>query len=134
MSDKICTIWSFETATLRVEVNALVENDIVDLSWDETGIVTEQIKSGELEVFMVQARIVHKATDVELAVDYLGQCIHPSFEDFRDHVGLARKSREDGRNYGSYFSQMVRENCRAAREDMGWIKKALNDTVMKEIA
>lgn len=133
MIEKLDTIWAFETANIRVEVNALPEIDTLDLSWDETGVVAAQLRAGELEAFMVQVRVIHKPTDFEMATEYLGQCIYPSFSDFRDHIGLAAKCKADGRNYGSYFSDMVREACTVARQDFEWAKQSMDNTKIRNV-
>lgn len=110
-------IWEFETADFRVTVTAHNEYDI-DLSWDEDGTVAAQLESGEMECFRVEARCLHIPTGVE-GRDDLGQCIYKNVSDFRDNLGIARKRRESGKNYGSYFSDMVRTCIQECRANLG---------------
>lgn len=102
----LSNIWRFETAQFVVTVDAIEEYDI-DLSWDEDGEVARRLNSGELEMFAVRARCVHKGTGME-AEDYLGGCIYETPDAFRDHMACGRERRETGRNVGSSFSDMVR--------------------------
>lgn len=108
-------IWSFRTANFLVLVTAETEYD-VDLSWDDTGGVCQKLDSGDLEVFCAKCAVY--LNGCEIASDYLGNCIYESAHDFRDHVGINEKSRADGANYGSYFSDMVRAAISEAREHM----------------
>lgn len=109
-------IWRFETAQFAVTVDAY-EDDDMDLSWDESGETREKIEAGELEHFAVRARCLHKPTGME-SVDWLSGCIYARPADFRDHFGIAAKSRADGMNYGSYFSDMVRRVVGEMRENV----------------
>lgn len=118
------TIWSFKTPNFTITVTAEEEFDL-DLSFDETGETTEKINSGDLCAFCAKASV--RFHGAEIGTDYLGGCIYESPRDFRDHVGLAIKSRADGRNYGSYFPDMVREAIREAREFIADAKKSLNN-------
>jgi hypothetical protein len=110
---KLATIWEFETARFRVTMTAEEEHDI-DLSWDDTGEIAAGIESGKYDVFCAKCTVCLDGR--EIAADYLGNCIYDGYDSFRDHVGIAAKSRADGRNYGSYFSDMVREAISEARE------------------
>src|SRR5690606_32189382 len=110
----MCMIWKFETADFRVTVTAHDDFD-TDMSWDEDGSAQRGIDSGALEVFRVEARCTHIPTGIE-GRDDLGGCIYKNISDFRDNLGIARKRRESGKNYGSYFSDMVSAciaECRA---------------------
>lgn len=100
----VATIWTFETAHFKVVVDCDWESD-PDLSWDETGEVREKINSGEWGNYCFRARLIWNGN--EIATDYLGNSIHADPAEFRDHVGLAIKSRADNANYGSYFKDMV---------------------------
>ena len=111
-------IRKFKTHDFSVIVEALPD-DYLDLSWDETGEVREQLESGELEAFCVRARVVHKRLG-ELAVDYLGGCIYASPAEFEDHRRCAAQTRKlhaEGSSAvcGSYFADMVRTVCTEAR-------------------
>lgn len=108
-------IWEFKTRNFTVRMTAEEEFDL-DLSWDETGEIADKINRGDLDVFCAKCAVYYRGA--EIAADYLGQCIYESPDDFRDHIGLAVRSRADGRNYGSYFSDMVRESIAQARKTL----------------
>lgn len=108
-------IYRFETANFVLIMNALVEHD-PDVSWDESGETGNKIDSGEWVIFTAQCVIfTNDELNTELASSYLGNCIYEEYANFRDNVGLNVKSRKANVNYGSYFSDMVRETCREAR-------------------
>lgn len=109
-------IWRFETAQFVVTVDAF-EDAGIDLTWDEDGSTLAKLEAGELEHFAVRARCLHKPTGME-STDRLGGCIYARPADFRDHFGIAAKSRVDGRCYGSYFSDMVRQVVGEMRENV----------------
>lgn len=112
------TVWSFETANLKIEAIMTPCTDL-DLSWDDDGSTREGLESGLYQAFDTDVRVTHKATGAELGSDSLGQSIYERPRDFlAEHVGLAAKSRADGCNYGSYFPDMVREACREARKTL----------------
>lgn len=106
-------IWQFKTKNFTVRVTAETENEL-DISWDETGEVREKLDSGEYVAFCAKASVAFRGA--EIGTDYLGNCIYSDVKEFRDHVGLAIKSREDGRNYGSYFPDMVKAAISEARD------------------
>lgn len=108
-------VWQFKTKNFLIAFDAEEEFDL-DLSFDDTGEVREKIEDGEYVAFCAVLRVYYRGS--EIASEYLGQCIHESADDFRDHIGIAEKSRKDGRNYGSYFSDMVREAIREARKHL----------------
>ncbi len=108
------TIWSFATSRFMVIVDAVEEYDVVDLSWDESGEVREKISNGEFVVFCARARLLMDG--IEVATDYLGQCIYSNPSEFRDHVGSRGK-------YGSYFTSMVSEVIREGRRNLCNIPK-----------
>jgi hypothetical protein len=114
-------VWSFETANLRVSFDVAPE-DYLDLSWDDDGSIREGLESGKYVAFVARVRVTHKATGAELGADYLGCCIYESPREFMDHRGLAAKSRADRRNYGSYFSDMVRTACQEARKQLAALR------------
>ena len=106
-------IWRFKTARFCVDVTAEPEF-CPDLSFDETGEIAEGIASGKYDCFCAKAAVYLDGR--EIAADYLGGCIYERADDFRDHIGLAEKSRQDGREYGSYFADMVAEAVARARD------------------
>jgi hypothetical protein len=106
-------IWEFETARFRVVVGWDWE-DSPDLSWDETGETREKLESGEWGNYCFVAKVYCDGR--ELAADYLGNSIYAEPGEFRDHIGLAAKSRADGCNYGSYFKDMVDNVITEARK------------------
>ena len=99
-------IWKFRTKRFTTIVTAEPEWDL-DLSWDDTGEVSEKIDSGEYEVFCAKCDVLLDGN--EIASDYLGQCIYANIDDFRDHIGM------NGKGHGSYFSDMVRAAIAEAR-------------------
>src|ERR1700680_4697938 len=103
----IAEIYRFTTKNFTVVVDALPEDMSPHDSFDEE-IEAEfdtfgKIERGELEWFCARARLLGPTGD-ELASDYLGGCCYKTFAAFRDNVGI----RKHGKNYGSYFSDMVR--------------------------
>ncbi len=113
-------IYTFKTKNFTITVDS-EHDDHMDLSWDETGEVSEKIASGEWEHFQVSAKVFFRGEEV--AADYLGGNIYPSPLDFRDHIGIKKQ----GANVGSYFSDMIREAIMGARkhfQDMPAIKTA----------
>ena len=106
-------IWKFKTANLTVLVTAETEYD-PDVSFDETGETADKIASGEWEIFCAKATVLFQGN--EIGTDYLGNCIYADIKEFRDHIGLVIKSRDDGRNYGSYFPDMVKTAISEARD------------------
>ena len=103
------TIRTFRRGRFTVVVDAVEELD-VDLSWDDDGEVGRKLERGEYVAFCARARCL--LDGVEIASDYLGNCIYPSFGKFMDHVGISRRAP----GCGSYFSDMVRNVCREGRE------------------
>lgn len=116
-------LWTFETAAFRVTVETVVDYDL-DLSWDDTGETAAKLNSGEWEAFGTIAK-VETVDGVELGTASLWGSIYADPRDFRDHLGIAAKGRADGRNYGSYFSDLVREAVAQARSQLASLK-ALN--------
>lgn len=110
------TIWNFMTKNFAVRMSYRYQEETVDLSWDDTGEVREKLASGEWAVYVFHAEVIERATGNTIGEDYLSESIHADPMDFRDHVGLGIKSRADGRNYGSYFMDMIREAIREARK------------------
>lgn len=108
-------IWEFKTARFSVSFEAGPEYDL-DLSWDETGEIREGLESGRYVAFM--AKVAVYLDGLEIAQDYLGGCIYENAEQFRDHLGIRPASRKAGAIIGSYFSDMVRQAIKEAREFM----------------
>jgi hypothetical protein len=107
-------IWTFETSRFTVTVDALPE----DVPPEDTFFFDEDIeavRNGEVEYFCARAQVLDE-DGKEIASDYLGGCAYKSFDDFRDHFGIAARGRRDGCLYGSYFSDMVYNVVREARE------------------
>lgn len=103
-------IWQFATDNFRTVLSWEYERD-PDLSWDEDGEVTAKLESGEYVNCMFKVA-VYGPNGTELSADYLGNSIHSSPEDFRDHFGIRQTQ------YGSYFSDMVRTAICEARAAM----------------
>jgi hypothetical protein len=111
--DQWTNIWSFSTKRFIVTLDWQHEQE-ADLSWDDTGEAREKIDAGAWVNCTFRTRVMLDAC--ELATDYLGNSIHADPREFRDHVGLRAKARADGRNYGSYFTDMVRASIADARK------------------
>ena len=109
------TLWTFDTKNFRIEWRVRPCHGL-DLSWDDDGSVAEGLESGQLEAFDSEMVVLYRGQEV--GADYLGQSIHENVSDFRDHIGINMKSRADGCNYGSYFSDMVREAVAEARKHL----------------
>jgi len=121
--ETLATIREFKTRNFRVIIDAIPEY-FPDLSWDETGEVSEKINAGEYWVFCARARVIHNELG-EIASDYLGECIYDSPDAFQDHrecAAYTRKLREQGSHAicGSYFADMVRTVCTEARKDINY--------------
>lgn len=125
MSHKIGTMREFKTKQFRVICDAIEETDL-DLSWDDTGKVREDLEAGELIAFVARVRVFFQGT--EIGTDYLGNCIYKSLEDFQDHRECGKQNAKYARQEqrkglakgslgrcGSYFHQMINEACAKAR-------------------
>jgi hypothetical protein len=128
-------IYKFKTPRFTVEVRAFEDND-VDLSFDEDGSIAQQLNDGGLVAFQVQARVLFTGgfgSPIELGEDWLGGCIYESPKAFRDHFGVRQQERELSAKHGGpvsvccYFSSMVREAIRQARENLGTIAASANN-------
>lgn len=108
-------MWTFKTRNFRVEWSLSPCEDL-DLSWDDTGETRENLESGLWEAFDSKITVYFRGAEIGCA--YLGESIYENPSDFRDHIGINMKSRVDGRNYGSYFSDMVREAISEARKTL----------------
>lgn len=110
----------FVTPNYRVRITAETEYDL-DLSWDETDRTQKQLESGDLIAFCAHVQVTHRPSGAVLGNDYLGNCIYKSFADFMDHRACGRQNRKWARQgkagrCGSYFSDMIREAIREARD------------------
>lgn len=128
MKTTLNTIREFKTKHFTVRIEALEETDL-DLSFDESGEIAEQIESGDLIVFCAHAVVYYNGRKV--GEDYLGQCIYKNLDDFADHRACGRQNRKwakqgkEGR-CGSYFTDMIHEAIREARktlQDTPYIRK-----------
>jgi hypothetical protein len=112
--------------TKNFTVRAMIEPDCdLDLSFDDSGEVTAALESGDMVAFQTKVAVYYHGA--EIGADYLGGSIYREpREFFREHIGLAAKSRADGCNYGAYFPDMVREAISEARKhfaDMPRLRK-----------
>lgn len=104
----------FHTRNFSVVAAIEPDNDL-DLSFDDTGEVTEKLNSGEYEAFQTAVHVYYRGAEV--GADYLGGSIYANPRDFfKEHIGLAAKSRADGCNYGCYFPDMIRTAIAEARK------------------
>jgi len=128
-------MWSFKTAHFTVEW--LVERDVLNTDYMDPDLANEcraKVRSGEWTCFLSTIRVVHRATRRVLSEAYLGNSIYAIPAEFRDHFGM------NGKGYGSYFSDMVREAIADARKafpafqkeakaEIAWQMRALNCTL-----
>jgi hypothetical protein len=110
-------IYTFNTRNFSVSVDAM-EEPFTDFSFDETGETQKAIERGDWLCFAVRATLSFRG--MEIANDYLGQCIYENTRDFRDHLGVKRQN-----GVGSYFSQMVRNVISEGRNTLALIPKNL---------
>ena len=103
----------FKRKNFTVLVRAVEDQD-VDLSFDDTGEVARKIDSGEFQCFGVITTLLFRGA--EIAEDSLWGCIYEEPKAFMDHLGLSAKARKDGRNYGSYFADMIRTVIKEGRK------------------
>jgi hypothetical protein len=108
-------IYTFHTRNFTVKVDAM-EEDFPDFSFDETGETQRMIESGDWLCFAVKATLFFRG--MEIAEDYLGQCIHENTRDFRDNLGIAKR-----KGVGSYFSDMVSNVISEGRKTLSEIPK-----------
>jgi hypothetical protein len=104
-------IYKFNTRNFEVRVDALEEHS-PDFSFDETGETAHMVESGELQCFTVKATLFFRG--MEIAQDYLGNCIYENTRDFRNHFG---------NRSGSYFSDMVKHVVCEGRKTINSIPK-----------
>jgi hypothetical protein len=95
------TIRKFETQNFRVVVDAIEEQDL-DLSFDDTGEVARKLDSGIFVAFVARARVFLKPISQELSSDYLGGCIYESLGAFEDHRECGIQNRKNLKNHGAF--------------------------------
>ena len=123
-------LWRFNTNRFSIVCTAEDEWD-VDLSWDETGETAEKIESGEWTVFCAKVEVLFDG--VEIASDYLGQCIYADPSDFvtghRDadpmnrNCSIMRKARGGNVCICHYFPDMVSTAIKEARQALSNVPK-----------
>ena len=111
-------IYTFHTRNFTVTVDAMEEPFENDFSFDETGETQRMIERGDWLCFAVKAILSFRG--IEIAEDYLGQCIHENTRDFRDHFGIRKH-----KGVASYFSQMIRNVIQESRNTLALIPKNL---------
>ena len=136
MTRTLGTLREFETANFRVIVDA-IEEDSLDLSWDDDGSVAEGLDSGRLIAFTARARVL-TLSGIELASDYLGNCIYKDFDDFMDHRACGAQNREyeargESGRCGSYFSDMISTVCREARLELPRLKDRIASVSLRTV-
>ena len=99
MRDSIGVMREFKTKNFRVVCDAIEEDDL-DLSWDDTGETREGLESGRFIAFVARVRVFFHGQTV--GTDYLGNCIYKSFDDFMDHRECGKQNRETLRREGKF--------------------------------
>lgn len=108
-------IYTFKTLNFTIRVDAVEETN-PDFSFDDSDDTLDKIVSGEFTCFAVRASVSFRGSVV--GTDYIGNCIYQNFRDFRDHLGIKKHA-----NYGSYFTEMIRESIREARKTLSEMPK-----------
>lgn len=114
----IDVIRRFQTDNFVVIVDA-IEDEGIDLSWDESGETASALESGRYMAFCARARVLYQGE--EIASDYLGGCIYESAAAFMDHRECGKQNRElaargESSRCGSYFTDMIHSVCADARK------------------
>ena len=112
-------IYTFHTRNFTVSVDAMEEHH-PDFSFDDTGETQEMIERGDWLCFAVKATLSFRG--MEIAEDYLGQCIYENMKDFRDNLGMKRRE-----GVGSYFSDMIHNVIQEGRNTLSLIPKNLKN-------
>jgi len=108
-------IWKFSTARFSVVLECAPEED-PDVSWADAETL-ERLENGTYVNVTFRVRLLWDGN--EIAADYLGNSVYTNVRDFyTEHLGLGALRRVDGCNYGCYFSDMVANVIREARERM----------------
>ncbi len=120
-------MWQFNTAHFTVEW--LIEQDVLSTDGMDHDLAREcraKVRSGEWKCFTSTIQVVHRATKSVLSEVYLGNSIYADPREFRDHFGM------NGKGYGSYFSDMVRESIADARKAFPSFQKKTKDEITKQ--
>src|ERR1700676_525843 len=133
MSHKLGTMREFKTRNFKVVCDAL-EDDDLDLSFDEDDSTLKALQSGKLIAFVARVRVFYKGN--EIGTDYLGGCIYKSLEDFMDHRECGKQNakyeRQEKRRglakgslgrCGSYFRDMIGVAIAEARKTISSYKE-----------
>lgn len=107
--------WQFNTANFQVTAAAVEDNDL-DLSWDDDGSTREGLQSGLYQAFGVIVRATHTPSGASAESSLFG-CIYENVSDFIDHRGI------NATGCGSYFSGMVREACQDLRQQLASVPR-----------
>jgi hypothetical protein len=99
MSYTIGIIREFKTQNFHVKVDAIEEEDL-ELSWDDDGFSKRGLEDGSLVAFCARARVYFRG--LEVASDYLGNCIYKSLEDFADHKECGKQNRDTLKREGRF--------------------------------
>ena len=123
------TIWNRRTPNFTVTLS-YEWDDVMDLSWDDTGEVREKIESGEWGHYIFAVTVTENATGEEIGADYLGGSIYADPREFIDHRACGRQNREyaargEPGRCGSYFTGMVAEAINQARKTYAMPRAAL---------
>jgi hypothetical protein len=97
---KLGTIREFKTQNFHVIVDAVEEQNL-DLSWDEDGSTREGLENGSLIAFCARARVFLRG--LEVASDYLGGCIYKSLREFEDHRECGAYTRKLWKREGKFL-------------------------------
>lgn len=118
------THWVFRTANFTVKYETGPDHGL-DLSFDDTGEISDKLVSGELMVFTARVAVYYDGTCV--GEDYLGGCIYESPEAFMSHNGADPMDRNcstmraaygDNRVICHYFPDMVTRAIADARRTL----------------
>ena len=105
-------MWKFETARFRVEWH-ISECSELDLSWCENDSeLWRKINQGIYTAF--DSTVAVYLDGVKIGADHMSESIYENPSDFRDHIN--RPGSKPDLYGGGYFSAMVREACRLARD------------------
>ena len=100
-------MWTFKTKRFKA-LREIEDPYFLELPWDDTGETARKIESGEWTAF--NSSVVVYLDGVPIGADHLCDSIYENPADFRDHFGIAHTG------CSSYFSDMVREAVRCARQ------------------
>lgn len=117
------TLWIFNTSRFTITWEVEEEFGYIYDGDDADGSIQAALDDGEMVAFDSTIRVCMDGLEVGAA--HLGGSVYRAneVESFRDHLGLAAKRRADGLNYGSYFSDMVREAIGEARKAVAAMPK-----------